>query len=94
MPLKCFEAVTAVLTAAFSASVMASMVSVLFLVRALLYAGTVVMTSRAAFSAWAGGCRVVSESQLSRRGMGAYITVFIALAESDTSAALIPTDAL
>jgi hypothetical protein len=51
------------------------------------------MTSRAAFSAAAGGWRVVSESQVSRRGIEAYIRAFIALSETDTSATLLTTDA-
>lgn len=69
-------------------------VSSWFLVRALLYAGTAAMTSRAAFSAAWGGCRLVSESQQSRGGMGAYITAFIALSETDTPGTLLTTDAL
>jgi hypothetical protein len=94
MPLKCFEAVTAVLIACFSTSVIWLTVSCLFLSRALLYAGTAAMTSRAALSAAVGGCRLVSESHLSRWGMGAYITAFIALSETDTSGTLLTTDAL
>ena len=93
MPAKAFEASTAVLIAVLSVLIMSLIVSVLFLSRALLYAGTAAMTSRAALSAAAGGCRVVSESHLSRRGIEAYITAFIALSETYTPSTLSPTDA-
>jgi hypothetical protein len=94
MLLKCFKAVTTVLIACFSTSVIWLTVSYLFLSRALLYARTAAITSRAALSAAVGGCRLVSESYLSRWGIGAYITVFIALSETDISGILLTTNAL
>jgi hypothetical protein len=94
MLLKCFKAVTTVLIACFSTLVIWLTVSCLFLSRALLYARTAAMTSRVALSAAVGGCRLVSDLHLSRWGIGAYITVFIALSETDTSGILLTTDAL
>jgi hypothetical protein len=41
-----------------------------------------------------GGYRLISESHLSRWGIGAYITVFIALSKTDISSILLTTDAL
>jgi hypothetical protein len=83
-----------VLIACFSTSIIWLTVSYLFLSRALLYARTVAMTSRAALSTAVGGCRLVSESHLSRWGIRAYIIVFIALSETDISGTLLTTDAL
>jgi hypothetical protein len=94
MLLKCFKAVTMVLIACFSTSVIWLIVSCLFLSRALLYAGITAITSRVALSAAVGGCRLVSESHLSRWGIGAYIIVFIALSETDIFNTLLTTDAL
>jgi hypothetical protein len=94
MLLKCFEAVTIVLIACFLTSVIWLIVSYLFLSRALLYAETAAITSRVALSAAVGGCRLVSESHLSRWGIGAYMIVFIALSKTDISGILLTTDAL
>jgi hypothetical protein len=83
-----------VLIACFSTSIIWLTVSYLFLSRALLYAEIAVITSRVALSAAVGGYRLVSESHLSRWGIGAYITVFIALSKTNISSILLTTDAL
>jgi hypothetical protein len=93
MPVKAFEALTAARIAVLSASDIFSTCCLGLLSRALLYAGIRAMTSRAAFSAPAGGWRVMSKSQVSRRGIEAYIRAFIALSETDTSAILYTTEA-
>jgi hypothetical protein len=93
MLIKAFKALTAAQIAVLLASDIFLTYYLGLSSRALLYTETRAITSRAAFSAPIGGWRVISKSQISRRGIEAYIRAFIALSKTDTSTILYTTKA-